>query len=120
MKDRILITCDADNHEVILTRNILYISVKLNYCTIKLSDNRKILLRQSLKQVEEQLPEDMFCRVHRSYIISLEHVEKVCVDLIVMGNVEVPFGENYKKDFFRRFRTLQACDDDTDSNSSWD
>ena len=35
------------------------------------------LVRKTMKELEERLPSDTFMRVHRSYIVNIEHVEEL-------------------------------------------
>ncbi len=57
---------------------ILYIEGLKDYVKIYTSSHpRPILTLMSLKKLEEELPSEQFMRVHRSYIISLEKIEAI-------------------------------------------
>jgi len=43
-----------------------------------------------MKQLEEHLPADLFCRVHRSYIVSIDHVMAFDNTTVYLKDVEVP------------------------------
>ena len=48
----------------------------------------------------EQLPEDRFMRIHRSYIISLRHIAKASRTQVLLDNgVSLPVGELYRPAF---------------------
>ena len=47
-----------------------------NYSIIKLKDKRKIILSCTLKEMEEILEDHSFIRVHRSYLVNLNEIEK--------------------------------------------
>lgn len=78
---------------------ILYVEALADYVKIHTNDKRYITL-QTMKNMEEKLPEKYFKRVHRSFIVSLDKIMA-----IVGGNVEVngqriPIGKNYKDAFY--------------------
>lgn len=73
---------EGKNEELkFIDNSILFIKSESNYCEIHLSDNdnyRKELLRGSLSSLEESLKElDFFVRVHRSYIVNFNNIDKV-------------------------------------------
>lgn len=94
-----------------------YIMVKTGYSTLKvnLSDiqyieglkdyikiftpEKTILTLNSLKKIQEILPETNFVRVHRSFIVSLSRIDSIQRNRIVIGKTFVPVGENYKNAF---------------------
>ena len=47
-----------------------------NYTTLRLKGNKKIVVSRNLKDIEELLEEYTFARVHRSYLVNLNEVEK--------------------------------------------
>lgn len=106
MTDRLLLPLEKDVHETVLLRRIIYVTVKLNYSTIYLINKRKLTVRLSLNEMEKILPAEMFCRVHRSYIISLHHLQSVKEDTITAAREKIPFGKSYRKDLFGRFPTI--------------
>jgi two-component system, LytTR family, response regulator len=47
-----------------------------NYTILKLKDKRKIIVSCTLKEIEEILEDHSFIRVHRSYMVNLNEIEK--------------------------------------------
>jgi two-component system, LytTR family, response regulator len=47
-----------------------------NYTILKLKDKRKIIVSSTLKEIEEILEDHSFVRVHRSYLVNLNEIEK--------------------------------------------
>ena len=58
-------------------KNILFVQSSHNYSYIYLHDNSKNMVYMSLQEMEMALPDNVFVRVHKSYIINLNMVEKV-------------------------------------------
>jgi DNA-binding LytR/AlgR family response regulator len=52
-----------------------------------------------MKALESRLPDDMFMRVHRSFIVNLEKVKVIDRNRIVFGEVRVPVTDQYKENF---------------------
>ncbi len=81
--------------------DILYIEGLKDYVIIKLSKGRVITL-QTMKSLEEKLPQDQFKRIHRSYIVGLEKIKAIVgnmVEIIEEGKVKhIPVGKNYRDD----------------------
>lgn len=62
--------------ELVDLDDILYISAERSYCLIHTSDNNKILSSKSLKEVENEIPQDSFIRIHKSYIVQMKYVKR--------------------------------------------
>jgi DNA-binding LytR/AlgR family response regulator len=80
------------NHE-----DITYIEGLKDYVKIYLSNSPKaIISRVTIKSLESQLPADDFFRVHKSYIVNLDHVHSIRKGRIKIVDVEIPFSDSYK------------------------
>jgi two-component system LytT family response regulator len=47
-----------------------------NYTELKLKNGKKLMVTRSLKDLEESLESYSFIRVHRSYVVNLNEIEK--------------------------------------------
>ncbi|MHC2991761.1 regulator [Pontibacter sp. HJ8] len=73
---------------------ILYLEAAGNYVTFVL-ENSKLLTRMTISEVSDLLPADKFIRVHRSYIVAKERIDKIeRHQLGIQGN-NVPVGASY-------------------------
>lgn len=80
--------------------DIKYIESQHEYIKIHLVNNNPVMTQLSLKSIEEQLPNDRFMRVHRSYIVNLAKISVIERNRIVFdGKVYIPVSEQYKKKF---------------------
>jgi len=87
----------ADRKLIQLQPEQLYYLESLgNY--VKVWDDKKYLLTQrTLSSFEEQLPADIFVRIHKSYIINRRHVQYIEGNIIRLTNgKELPLGKNYR------------------------
>ncbi len=86
----------ADYKDVhILHDEILYIESMEDYCRIFIKDKKTVTTRLTLTKMAKMLPVSKFQRVHRSYIIASEKVEKSTKNNVVINNVTIPIGKAY-------------------------
>lgn len=62
--------------ELLKTNSILYCEADSNYCKIICLDGRNIVLSKTLKYIEELLPNSIFQRIHKSYLVNLNYVSR--------------------------------------------
>lgn len=81
--------------------DILFLEGLKDYTKIYVKGKPKpILTLQSLKYYEEYLNSDMFIRVHRSFIVSLKHIEVISKNVISIGEFSVPISDSCRKALF--------------------
>lgn len=56
--------------------NIIRCEASGSYTIIYLADKQKFVVSKSLKEYEDMLPEEDFCRIHHSHIVNLAYVKK--------------------------------------------
>ena len=78
---------------------ILYIEGLKDYVIIRMETGRVITL-QTMKSLEAKLPPNIFQRIHRSYIVSIDKIKAVVgnmVEVIEKGQAKhLPVGKNYR------------------------
>ncbi len=79
----------------ILLRDILYIESMKDYVKVVTTD-ATIITKQSISSVETMLPERLFVRTHRSFIVSIAQIHSFTPELIELGNTTVPVGKLYR------------------------
>jgi DNA-binding LytR/AlgR family response regulator len=78
----------------IILKDILFIEGLKDYVKIHTID-KEIVTYQTLTYFEETLPANRFTRVHRSFIISPEHISSYSANEIIVGKQQVPIGSTY-------------------------
>jgi len=80
--------------------DILYIEGLKDYVKVFLKNEPKAILSlSSLKTLETKLPEAMFMRVHRSFIVNVSLIHTIERSRIVFGSVYIPISDQYKEKF---------------------
>jgi two-component system, LytTR family, response regulator len=82
---------------------ILYIEGMKDYLRI-VCNNKKIMTLQSFSKLEESLPSGKFCRVHKSYIVSLDKIKSIERNVIIIADQRIPVSNTYKENFYARIR----------------
>jgi two-component system LytT family response regulator len=62
--------------DFVLVEDILYCQADGNYAHIHLVNKSRLMMSKPLKEIEQQLASYNFCRIHQSYLINLNHLEK--------------------------------------------
>ncbi len=85
-------------------RDILYVEGLKDYLKIHLtSQPRPMLTRFTMKAMEEKLPADRFMRVHKSFIVGLQHLTALRKGFLRIGGVQLPVGDAYREPLQKAF-----------------
>ncbi len=85
--------------------DILYIEGLKDYVKIFIRDNsRPILTRMNLKTIENKLANNQFCRVHQSYIVSLDKIISFQKTKLLVDKQEIPIGRRFLEDFQLKYQ----------------
>jgi DNA-binding LytR/AlgR family response regulator len=74
---------------------ILYIQAGDKYSSL-VTTTKKLLIPQSLNNLERALPSTLFCRIHRSYIVSLAHTKSFNHTTATIAGKKIPIGKQYR------------------------
>lgn len=96
---------DGYNLVKVSLEDILYIKGLKDYVQI-VTTKKKIVSLQTLKELSENLPEDMFFRVHNSYIVGFDHINSIGKNQIKIQGDSIPIGSTFKKHFFDSLNRL--------------
>jgi DNA-binding LytR/AlgR family response regulator len=97
MQDVIFVRTDYKTQKIRIM-DISFIEGSGNYVTIHVG-KLKYLVLQNLKSFEEQLMPYDFIRIHKSYIISLTHLDSIEKSSVKIGEIDIPLSESYKEAF---------------------
>lgn len=98
--DFIFIKTDGKNKfQKVFLDAILYVESLQNYVCIH-TEKQQIITHSSLKNVIESLPENDFIQIHKSYVVSLQHIESTDNFSVFVNGKELPIGATFKDAFF--------------------
>ncbi len=81
--------------------DILYIKADHVYIEIVSKDNHKFLVRGSLNDYISKLDHN-FTRIHRGFIVNLQHIVSIDQDYIKIDTHQIPIGKNYREELLKR------------------
>ena len=95
------------NNISVTTSDILYIEAMENYTKIFRTSGNYILSRTSLKAIQKMLPKDRFLRTHRSYIVSINKIERFSKREITLKgcSATIPIGRQYAENVYSKLTT---------------
>lgn len=106
--DKEFISVKADyKTQLVKIADIVYLESAGEYVRLHIEGSSTITTLFRLKNMETSLPQDLFLRVHRSYIVNIKRISSYTKGRIFLDNGEyIPLGENYKERFFEYFNKL--------------
>lgn len=91
------ITVKADRRFMRLRlSDITYVEGLKDYVIVHLPD-RKVITRMTVKGIESLLPQPMFMRVNKSYIVNCDRIDSFDNNDIFIGDLEIAIGISYRE-----------------------
>lgn len=87
--------------------DILYLESVKNYVRI-VTGQKSWLVLMSLRYIEKELPADMFCRVHRSYVVSMYHIISFDNEMVQIAHKQIPIGNRFRQALPARVKILNG------------
>lgn len=83
--------------------NILFVEALKDYVIIH-TEKERFTIHSTMKDIEKKLPEDIFMRVHRSYILNLNKINSIDSSIVNIekSDKKIPIGGSYKDSLFKR------------------
>lgn len=86
-EDRKMVKVDYDD--------ILFIESLKDYVVIH-TRNKKVVTKIGITELEDELPESSFIRIHRSYIVAIKNIDVYTPTSVEIGKRELTIGRSYK------------------------
>ena len=94
-KDFIFVNENKKSHKINLS-DILYVESLKDYVRIH-THKKTVVNKTTLSDFELQLNDNRFLRIHRSYLVNIDHVSAHTAKDIEIGKIELPIGISYKQ-----------------------
>jgi len=89
----------------IYLRDIVYIQALGDYVNI-FTPEKRYAVHITLRKMEEKLMANKFYRLHRSYLVAVDHIDTVEDNTAFVGKHRLPIGEQYKKQLLSRLNLV--------------
>ncbi len=104
MPTNFFIRCDGKYIRINMA-DILYIKSLKNYVRI-VTATKIYLVLISMAQLEKELPANQFCRVHRSYIVAINHISFFDQQMVYIDKDQIPINPVYKNALQTKVKVL--------------
>lgn len=85
--------------EKLMLSDVLYIEGMRDYRKIH-TMQKPIMTLQTFRDLELEIPANIICRVHKSFMVSMDKIESVERDRIKIQQIFIPISETYKAAFY--------------------
>jgi DNA-binding LytR/AlgR family response regulator len=99
----VYIKVERDMKKVFLN-DIVYVEGWKDYVKLFLANGKMLLVRQSISGMENLLSEQLFLRVHRSYMVALDKITGYNGFSVQLDDKEIPIGRLYKQVVIERLQ----------------
>jgi len=93
-EDFIFVKSNLQKRKVFLNE-LKYIEALGDYVKL-ITENDSLVVLSTMKAFEKSLPEDRFLRIHKSYIVNLDKIERYSSKVIELENQQLPLSRNRK------------------------
>lgn len=83
--------------------DIIFISAMKDYTQVFIEGKTApITTLQNLKDFEIKLPQSEFIRIHRSFMIALQHIDCISRNEVLIGKHSIPIGDAYREELKKK------------------
>lgn len=89
--------------KVVMPQNIIRVEANSSYCKIYFANEYPLTVAKVLHWFEKKLPDDSFCRIHRTHIVNRRFISEVSMDnkLTLVNGDQLQISRR-KKNAFRK------------------
>lgn len=92
--------------EKLITNDILYVKADNDAVIVYTADD-SFKVNKSLKDFFDRLPQDRFMRIHRSYVVQFEKIDKLDGEVIAIGQKTFPVSKSYINELYDRLNLIK-------------
>jgi DNA-binding LytR/AlgR family response regulator len=83
--------------------DISYFNSVGDYVKVFTKQGKVIITNETLRNIEMNLPAELFIRTHKSYIVSIKAIRYIEGNQLMVDNIPIPIGLTYKDELINRF-----------------
>lgn len=87
--------------EKIMMAEVVYIEAMANYVIIY-TRQKKYITYLTFSGIEEQLPAQLFVRIHKSYLVAISAIQTIDGNEVITSSMRLPVSKNYRNDVMSR------------------
>ncbi len=90
--------------EKIITSEVIYIEAMANYVIIY-TKQKKYITYLTFSGMEEQLPAELFVRIHKSFLVAISAIQTIDGDEVITSSMRLPLSKNYRNEVMSRIES---------------
>lgn len=91
----------------LLPEQIAFLATEKNYTRIFMVDESFFMVRATLANATKALPKDMFIKIHRSFVVSVLHINSIHKDHVEVLGAPVPVARQYYAGLMKRVSVIR-------------
>jgi DNA-binding LytR/AlgR family response regulator len=95
INDHFFIKCD-NQLEKVFYNDLIYAEAMLNYVMLY-TNSKKMMVYITIKSLEEQLPSDIFIKVHKSFIVNMNKIQSIEGNILDVGKQKITISQNLRE-----------------------
>lgn len=99
-------TDGKNRYQRIEIKDIYYIESIKNYIVLHTGAGQ-VVTYNTLKYFEENLPENQFIKIHKSFIVAIGKIEKTDSNEVLISGKNLPLGNTYRNEFFKKIEQFK-------------
>ncbi|WP_420379060.1 LytR/AlgR family response regulator transcription factor [Gilvibacter sp.] len=103
-REFIFVRADRKMIKVALSE-IKYVESIQDYLKIHTA-NKSLVTRETMAQLQQQLPEREFLRCHRSFLVNLRHIDSYTHEQITIKRKSIPISRSYKEQILEKLQSV--------------
>jgi len=100
-RDKFIVVRNDSKFVRIPFEKILFIESVKDYVKFHMEDGHKVMTLGNLKQLEKKLPQEIFKRIHRSFIANMSNFDYIQHMKIIYGKQGVPISDSNRDDVLK-------------------
>jgi DNA-binding LytR/AlgR family response regulator len=89
------IKCD-NQIEKVFYDDLVYAEAMMNYVMLY-TNSKKLMVYITIKGLEEQLPANLFIKVHKSFIVNMSKIKSIEGNILNVGQEKIPISQNLRE-----------------------
>ena len=85
----------GSKHFKIDIESVLYVKAEKRYTSV-VTERTSHPASIAISDLEKILPCSLFCKIHRSFIVSLKYIDEFDNDFVYIGKNKIPISEHYR------------------------
>jgi len=103
INDFFFIKCNG-KIEKLLMNDVIYVEAMANYVIIH-TKQKKYVTYLTFSGIEEQLPANLFVRIHKSYLVAVSAIQTIDGNEVITTLMRLPMSKNYRNDVMSKIES---------------